>query len=496
MILLPMVVSAHDIEYNGIYFNIIDTTFGFVSVTYKGNSYDEYTNEYSGDIVIPVSFYLDEKSYVLQGIDDYAFRDCSGLKSVRFGENQFSFDLGIQIGYGIFMNCSNLTTVYFSPCSKANDYSVADYYYREISYEMFYGCSSLTSISIPEGVENVGYNAFYGCNKLSTVVIPSTVTDISLYGCNNITKVTVKSEHPQNIQCYIPNKEKVTLYVPEGCVEAYKSDENWKDFKDIVEIRYIDFTDWSVNYICLDNWDSNNDWMISEEEAEAVTEINQEFRYWKNITSFDELKYFTGLKKIGDEAFSNCSGLKSITIPASVTSIGAYAFDYCQELKDVYCLAEQVPTAEGTTFFNSNIGNATLHVPSASVNAYKAAYPWKNFKSIVSLDGGDTPEPQKCATPTISHIGDKLKFSCETEGVSFCYQITPPPSSENQGEEVSLPTTYTVTVYAKKDGYENSDLVTKEIDVRGVKGDVNDDGDVTAQDASLILQKVAGKIDW
>ena len=121
---------------------------------------------------------------------------------------------------------------------------------------------------------------------------------------------------------------------------------------------------------------------------------------------------------------------------------------------------------------DSYIDYSTLHVPTASVNAYKAAEPWKNFKIIVAT--------QKCATPTISYVKGKLTFDCETENVEFVSEITSSDFNKHYGSEVSLTCTYLVSVYATKAGYEDSEVATKEISVEGggLKGDVNGDGEV------------------
>jgi hypothetical protein len=89
------------------------------------------------------------------------------------------------------------------------------------------------------------------------------------------------------------------------------------------------------------------------------------------------------VKSIGSAAFNGCSGLTSVTLSNSVTSIGDYAIAYCNNLTEVYCLAEQVPDTKSNSFQSSNIGNATLHVPATSINAYKNASPWNQFKAIV-----------------------------------------------------------------------------------------------------------------
>ena len=55
-------------------------------------------------------------------------------------------------------------------------------------------------------------------------------------------------------------------------------------------------------------------------------------------------------------------------------------------LSDVYCLAKDVPTTSTEVFLKSPIENATLYVPTASIDAYNALEPWKNFGRIVAID--------------------------------------------------------------------------------------------------------------
>ena len=51
----------------------------------------------------------------------------------------------------------------------------------------------------------------------------------------------------------------------------------------------------------------------------------------------------------------------------------------------MYCNVENVPTTGSNAFYSSNIANATLHVLAGSVETYKAAEPWNQFKEIVAL---------------------------------------------------------------------------------------------------------------
>jgi hypothetical protein len=93
----------------------------------------------------------------------------------------------------------------------------------------------------------------------------------------------------------------------------------------------IQFADFNVEFKCLIRWDTNDDAALSKEEAAAVTEIAPNAFSWSfDMTTFDELEFFTGLKSIGDGAFYDCANLTSITLPNSLISIGKEAFASCR----------------------------------------------------------------------------------------------------------------------------------------------------------------------
>ena len=127
------------------------------------------------------------------------------------------------------------------------------------------------------------------------------------------------------------------------------------------------------------------------------------------------------MTSIGYEAFSLCSSLTSVTIPNSVTSIGDYAFAYCQKIENVYCYAEEVPSTIYNAFDDSNIKNATLYVPASAIEAYKTTYPWVYFGTIKAIEDADGIESVKERGIAIQSAGGFINISGldNNETVSF-----------------------------------------------------------------------------
>ena len=138
----------------------------------------------------------------------------------------------------------------------------------------------------------------------------------------------------------------------------------------------------------------------------SVTSIgDQAFRGCKDLTS---VTIGNGVTSIGFEAFAYCYDLTSVTIGNGVTSIGDQAFYNCYVLTDLYCYAEKVPTSRSLSelFGGTPVYTATLHVPAASIDAYKAADQWKKFGKIVAL----TPEAVSVKSITAAEKPSDRKF--------------------------------------------------------------------------------------
>ena len=123
--------------------------------------------------------------------------------------------------------------------------------------------------------------------------------------------------------------------------------------------KLISFADPDVEVICVTNWDKDGDGKLSETEAVAVKSLGTVFYGKTNIKTFDELRFFTGLKTIDKNAFYNCTALTSITLPEGLTGIGDYAFRRCSALKTVNIPSDVQTLGEGVFAGCSSMVNFT-----------------------------------------------------------------------------------------------------------------------------------------
>ena len=368
-----------DVEIQGIYYNLNEETLT-AEVTKNPDG------SYSGDLLVGSGIWYDSRLYSVTSIGKDAFALNGGITSVSIQEGVTT------IGEGAFGYCPYLTSVTF-PSSLIS-----------IGEAAFYGCERLTSVTIPASVTSISVNIFGSCNNLESIQveagntkydsrnncnaiidkvnntlisgcknteIPKDVTSIgawAFHGLSSLTSITIPNSVTSIGEWALGYCDGLTsLTIPASLVDLGTND----PFTACSSLESIVVEKGNPKF------DSRNDCnAIIEKSTNSLLLGCKNTIIPNDVTS------------IGNRAFDSCRGLISLTIPASVTSIGYWAFINCTGLTDLYCLAAAVPTTNGDPnypdpFVESNISNATLHVPAGSVDLYKAADCWKDFKSIV-----------------------------------------------------------------------------------------------------------------
>ena len=484
-VLLPMVALADAVEIDGIYYNLVSKA--------KQAEVTSNPNKYSGSVDIPTSVTFEGIDYNVTSIGKNAFYTCNSLASISIPNSVTSIE------YGAFKYCSELTSISipnslttigdyaFEQCTSLTSINIPNSV-TSIGYYAFYQCKSLSTIEItdiaswcsikfsdissnpvacggslylngeeikeliiPNGVTTIGDYAFTRCTSMISVTIPGSVTSIgnsSFSSCRNLTSVTIPNSVTSiGICAFMSCSSLTSVTISNGVVSLGRQAFNYCTSLTSISIPN------SVTSIGTDAFSGCSS-LTSITIPNSVTSIDWgTFSYCSSLTT---VTIPNSVTSIMNYAFYNCSSLTSIIIGNSVTTIETEAFAGCPELTDVYCLSENVPSTKSDAFNGSYIEFATLHVPASSINDYKEKEPWNNFQSIVSLE----EETPKCATPTISYQNGQLIFESETEGVEFISDITDTDIKKHYDAKVLLTATYNITVYAKKSGYEDSDIAT------------------------------------
>lgn len=345
---------------------------------------------------------------------------------------------------------------------------------------VFRGCSGLTSISIPNSVKILGESAFKGCNNLTSVTIPNNMTSISqdaFSGCSGLASVTF---HCQQIGSWFSGLTGVNT-VTIGDEVTSIGDNAFKNCSGLTSITIPE----GVTSI------GNNVFSGCSSLASVTLHCQQIGSWFSGLTSINDLTIGDDVTSIGESAFNNCSGLTSITIGSKVGNIGSAAFEGCNNLGSVTVLAETPPVAQQNTFPKYTM---ELKIPESAAQTYMETDPWSNFTTIKTLAGTEVKK-KKCAMPVITISNDRLHYVSETEGVDYHVVITAPQSMKYSTSGNFFPFTkkITISVYASKKGWEDSDTATLELDDLKVIGDANMDGKVDAADLVTTANIIMGK---
>ncbi len=298
------------------------------------------------------------------------------------------------IGSSAFRGCSSLTSITI-PDSVTS-----------IGSSAFENCSSLTSVTIPDSVTSIGYDAFSWCNSLTSITIPDSVTSIgwdAFDRCEKLTQINVDTANTvySSVNGVLFSKDKTELIrYPEG-----KADTSYAIPNGVTYIGYDAFSCCSsLTSITIPNSvTSIGDYafsgcisLASITIPDGVTNIG-DWAFW-DCRSLTSITIPDSVTRIGDSAFYGCSSLTSITIPNSVTSIGYEAFHSCSSLTSI-TIPNSV-TSIGKSAFESCSSLTSITIPNSVTSIGDYAFYWCSNLTSVTIGN------------SVTSIGDYAFYRC------------------------------------------------------------------------------------
>lgn len=231
------------------------------------------------------------------------FRDCKKLTEVTISGC-------LALGSGVFRDCTSLRSITWN----GNGLDC-------IPHNVFYGCSLLREIKIPDGVTKIEDYACYNCSSLTDITIPNSVKAIgsqTFYNCKSLTNVHYLGTEKQWSQCKRGSYNDDLMYATRIFIDG----SSVTGFKGSCGENLI----WNLKA-------KGGTLTISGSGDMTDYKYATSFPVWNDDTT--KIVIEDGVTSIGRYAFKKFASLKSVEMPSSITEIGEGAFQYCGNLSQI-----------------------------------------------------------------------------------------------------------------------------------------------------------------
>lgn len=375
-------------------------------------NYDEATMPEDGIVTIAATVNINGENCTVTGIlgsGDYsyydngktgednrgAFANCKNIKCLKFADNS-----GVTfIGDHAFKNCSNLNTIENIPstlkniekwCFESTALESVDLSNTEVTIMkdgVFYNNKSLTSIKLPNKLENFWDNAFNGCTSLNNIVMPSTVVGIHnnvFEGCTSLSNVTFNDSYTTLGHHVFKNCPLAAVTFPNtlNSIGEYAFEGT--------NLKTVDLSNTQITslpngcfFICenlsdvklpKDLTDIGNNAFIST-PLSSITfppSLLRIEKYAFQNTQLTNVVIPTKCNTIEQGAFSENANLTTVVVNGLECYLAVNAFADCGNLKDVYITSNVEPDAKRYGYpFKNNSADLTVHVVPNYLETFK-----------------------------------------------------------------------------------------------------------------------------
>lgn len=219
----------------------------------------------------------------------------------------------------------------------------------------FSNCKNMTGeLHLPHTLKEIGRNAFANMTGLTgTLIIPRHITEIKSYGAPKLTRV-IFPDAPTSIsdEAFWNSSLSGDIIIPETVTHIGQSAFAATQISHIVFPQNLEFIEFNV---C--SWN----------------------KFLQDTIVIPPL-----IETISERAFAECEKLEAVILPKKLLHIKSEAFQNCYSLSYIHCQAIEPPVLDESAFNGVAKDNFTIEVPEESVDAYRNAPGWKEFKRISS----------------------------------------------------------------------------------------------------------------
>ena len=294
-------------------------------------------------------------------ISNNLFRGCTGLEEISIPASV------IKIERYTFADCTNLKNVYFSNGVK------------NVENNAFTNCTSLTKVNIPDTVDSIGNSAFSGCTNLVEVHLPDKLKEIAsdtFSGCKKLTTINFPSTLTMIGNSAFSGCESLPEAILPSGVEKIESNafKNCKALKKAAVPDTVSSIGSSAFYGC--------ETLTDITLGSKLKKIESQTFYGCTVLPSIVIPY--NVTTIGDSAFVNCTKLTQITVPRNTTSIASNAFSYPKKMT-MYgpsdCYVQTYASGKGIKYVTQDI-----HATSVSLDiTEKTAEHYDDFQLTATI---------------------------------------------------------------------------------------------------------------